>query len=506
MALYHEVPQFTPKDIVDRMQVLQNRKGLFGGYSNKMLWEETKRFVGEPYSGWPKPEDEYRMDMQIKQLREMLNRRDIFEEFSHSVCMGQYAAGMGGSNIFSVYLNIILAYELLIRVRRERTYSGITDRVMTAMALAERWMLGVAVVMPEGRTDTVQLHSLVHEQQVESLIRFAEVIDWPHIPEMRDFVEDAYVNIRRGGDIPLPLWSWIYGLVLPGHNFIFIIMFALQLATPSLKASMKLHICTDAGLVLEDRSYWRACTVLGGVLGGLKDIKSCCGWIGPCPVPQGVKPGWIRVKARSVAFRKPETEYVMEETDEGDETDTSRLRTPLSNGKSGAWIRSVGNPERWRTVNGVIKATERCELQAIRLQEVPPDPDSSHNEGQLCSEEYRVTLNFSIDGEFVAYRLYSNPCFITAPHCIDGPHSIHLKDLPHLENVVNVSDLKTQKHHDERVLIINATCEGGELVARAWCAENEQHAVIRRSSGACFTCSVKMASEQGLGVYCLIWA
>jgi hypothetical protein len=72
--------------------------------------------------------------------------------------------------------------------------------------------------------------------------------------------------------------------------------------------------------------------------------------------------------------------------------------------------------------------------------------------------------------------------------------------------VVNAADLKSKKHNDIGVFIINATCEGGELVARAWCSEKEQKAIIRRAPRPRLTCAVKMASENGLGVNCLIWA
>jgi hypothetical protein len=128
------------------------------------------------------------------------------------------------------------------------------------------------------------------------------------------------------------------------------------------------------------------------------------------------------VKARLVAFREPDRQYEMEDTHTDDGIVTSRQRTPLTSKLLGAWIKSVGDPTNWRTVDGLTKAVEECKFLALRLQ------------------------------------------------------------------------------------IINATCEGGELVARAWCSENEQKAVIMHASGPCLLCAVKMVSENGLGVNCLIWA
>jgi len=46
---------------------------------------------------------------------------------------------------------------------------------------------------------TPEPHSLVHEQQVEGLLHFAERITLPYINETRDYAEDAYSTIRGGG-------------------------------------------------------------------------------------------------------------------------------------------------------------------------------------------------------------------------------------------------------------------------------------------------------------------
>ncbi|KAL2147147.1 hypothetical protein VTI28DRAFT_577 [Corynascus sepedonium] len=46
---------------------------------------------------------------------------------------------------------------------------------------------------------TPEPHSLVHEQQVEGLLRFAERITLPYINETRYYAEDAYSTIRGGG-------------------------------------------------------------------------------------------------------------------------------------------------------------------------------------------------------------------------------------------------------------------------------------------------------------------
>lgn len=62
----------------------------------------------------------------------------------------------------------------------------------------------------------------------------------------------------------------------------------------------------------------------------------------------------------------------------------------------------------------------------------------------------------------------------------------------------------------EKLLIINALCDGDEVVARAWCAENGKRAVVRRNlSGfeCCFTCAFNRAvGNTGLNCDVLIWS
>jgi hypothetical protein len=491
--------------MIDRIRVLQLRGGLLFSPNDKRCWEETKKFVGTR-NGWVDPKYEYELSNQTMELLGVINRSDTFDFYATNVSMGCYANGQAKHNIWAFLYSMMIAYEALIRLEIDKKIRLITPRAMISMTLAEIWMESVIVTLPDEKGDTIRFRSLVHERQTEGLIRFAEAIDWPHISVMREFVEDAYVKICGGGKINMALWSWIYGLALPGNNFIYLIMSSLVTATPSLMESIGPNIYAKNGLVLSDRSYWRAQNAVGKVLAGVKGTKMACGWIGPCPVPDGIEPRWIQIKTRPVEFRKPDRQYEVEEIECGHGNITYRHKTALSSKRSGAWIKAAGDPEHWRVVDGITRATEECQFKSLRLQEIPSDIALSGNEPAAAQlKEYRATVDISIAGELVTYTLYSNPCFITAPHCIDGPHSIHVKDLPRLENTVNVGDLKSKKHNDTGVLIINATCEGGELVARAWCAENEQHAVIRRALGPCLICAVIMASEDGLGVNCLIW-
>ena len=99
---------------------------------------------------------------------------------------------------------------------------------------------------------TSELHSHVHEQQVEGLLPFAEKMNWPYINEVRDYAEDVYANLRGGEIIDINLHDWLYGIVLPGKWFAFKLMTALILCTPTIKEiGPALHY--DDGLALPKR-------------------------------------------------------------------------------------------------------------------------------------------------------------------------------------------------------------------------------------------------------------
>jgi len=153
-----------------------------------------------------------------------------------------------------------------------------------------------------------EIHSHVHERQVEGLLLFAERMKWPYVNELRDFAEDVYANLRGGAVINIHLHDWIFGIVLPGKWFSFKIMTALVLSTPSINQTGP-SFYYECGLSLANKSYWRIRTVLGRVLGCLPGVISLCGWIGPCPrimfesvsEKDSKKPRHIRVRTRRLA-------------------------------------------------------------------------------------------------------------------------------------------------------------------------------------------------------------
>src|SRR5208283_1636883 len=103
--------------------------------------------------------------------------------------------------------------------------------------------------------------------------------------------------------------------------------------------------------------------------------------------------------------------------------------------------------------------------------------------------EYQASITLEIDTVPVTYTLYTNPLFIAATPCRNGPHPVHRRELLGLNNVWDVQNLKNAQASHEELMIINATCDGGELVGRAWCSEMGRHAVVRRGNDTCFACA-----------------
>jgi hypothetical protein len=68
--------------------------------------------------------------------------------------------------------------------------------------------------------DTAQkvtkIESLVHKQQAEALLLFAERFKWPYINEARPKIDNLYNDIEADRGVPVHLFDWAHGLTFPG--------------------------------------------------------------------------------------------------------------------------------------------------------------------------------------------------------------------------------------------------------------------------------------------------
>lgn len=367
-----------------------------------------------------------------------------------------------------------------------------------------------------------ELHSHVHQQQVDGLLFFAERMKWSYINETRDYAEDAYAKLRSGDTVPTNLHDWLFGMMLPGKWMSFNIMTALIHCTPSISKEVGVANYYDCGLSVPKQSYWRVRTVLGRVLGCLPGLVSLCGWIGPCPpvefnppLPEK-KPRHVRLKARLVV-------PIVSSSDDSVIYVGTRVYNDVRiqpGEEMEDYLVQMKDPDSWVTPQPPIKEVSTVSIKGIYLKKMPLEVKVAANkeltEQQVANEtEYRASIVFNIDGNEhpVTYILYTNPVFVSLPACRttgeNGTHEVHLRELPRFrKNIWTVERLKDHTpddFEDDEVMVINATGKGAEVLARAWCAERGKNAIIRRTSGPCFVCAVRGASHAGVKVGVLIW-
>jgi hypothetical protein len=430
--------------------------------------------------------------------------------------LGTLAQGIG---LRDFLFQILLGAELLVRLRKEPvtvSYASlITDATSSLMVMSDLWMQNVIIQGPSATTTTSTTtttttlpnprYTIVAIQQqlkAEGLIRFGEALSWPYMDEARNYIENAYRDlISGGGVVGFDICDWLFGLILPGKIFRHRIMCCLVYASPSIR-SFNPAPFYDNGLVVKTKSYWPKRSALGRVLGGLKNPKSICGWIGPVPAPTGNFSGWILLNARSVDIPVPASTT---------QTSLQSLGFGQSNGTESpeALLQNLTDPNEWIRASPPHRPandSSRSVFKAIHLAEIPSttttlDPIIS------TSKEYRASLEFEVNSTLTRYTLFSNPLFVYAPPCV-GTHVMHRRQAQnYLSSVIQVADLKEAYPPSDSLVIIDALGQGEEVVARAWCAERARNAVIRRDGECCFACATAVTvGRTGLGFNVLIWS
>ena len=71
-------------------------------------------------------------------------------------------------------------------------------------------------------------------------------------------------------------------------------------------------------------------------------------------------------------------------------------------------------------------------------------------------------------------------------------------------SVVDAVELRSLVWDGHGLLLINALSDNAEALARAWCAEQGKHAVVRKGSDCCFACAACMTGRGGLSFNVLI--
>ncbi|RTE76806.1 hypothetical protein BHE90_008733 [Fusarium euwallaceae] len=256
-------------------------------------------------------------------------------------------------------------------------------------------------------------------------------------------------------------------------------------------------------------------SVLGRVLGAWSGVTALCGWVGPCPpvvvdhpmskkkssacMMVDAKPVDL-IKASSIASRDPDYHL-------------ARWR-PRSDEDLWAYSDDMTNDKKWVTLpHPPIQDLRPVAVKAIRLKQIHP-----HIPANERNVEYRASIDFSFVirklvplTKVVTYTLFTNPIFVSLPPCHGGKsggHEVHAREIQKDQTVViPVHQMKDfdGNNKDGRLIVINAACNGGEIMARAWCAEKGRNAVVRRGGGPCYACATRVASKGGFDFGVLIW-
>ena len=395
------LPPVTGPELVRRLQLVKRPLELEDVLQEA---EALKELIGQGSAALFDWENPY--NSQAGDLLRVVNREDLFEDFTLSDSIYLLAIGPppDGMGIRLFLLQVLLGYELYLRLKicdNAASFPGITQQVNATLVVAQRWVDNVSV---EIRDSHLKVYSNVHKEQVSGLISFCELVGWPYTDEVREFTSTAYANHLDGQRVDVHFLDFLFGLMLPGRWYAWKIMSAALYASPSLRRYGTTPYF-EAGLVLENVSYWRRRTPLAKALGGLKSTKGITGWVGPCPAIRTVTSavgdaevkyaeqewtGWIRIKARAAEFPNLNA-AVDERTDDEHELQDRGLRvregeTPRE------LLRDLADMTKWMLPPVPPKSKCAPKLKEVRLRLVPLEDSED-----VTSQQAETSLVFEVE-------------------------------------------------------------------------------------------------------------
>ncbi|OBT67345.1 hypothetical protein VE03_03015 [Pseudogymnoascus sp. 23342-1-I1] len=148
---------------------------------------------------------------------------------------------------------------------------------------------------------------------------------------------------------------------------------------------------------------------------------------------------------------------------------------------------------------------EVCVLRKLHMDIVPTEELNPDIDDSLTA--YCAKLDFFLPraNKTISLTLYTNSIFVAAPPC-NGTHKIDPEYAElYARTIYEVSELDALEIKINEITVINATGQGTQAVARAWCSEQGTNAVIlNRDKGCCFKCGLMVAGKEGADVDVLI--
>jgi hypothetical protein len=303
--------------------------------------------------------------------------------------------------------------------------------------------------------------------------------------------------------------TFLTGFILPGeaisHFLISTLLENDAAAITALGDSANLY----SGFIYKERSWWSKACVIGRVLACLRGATECMGWISlPC-VPSGFEDGWVDVKSTPVEHTgAPRIEDV-----DALAADSSLVASKdLVSLKPGDFTLPLDSE------NLPVWSTKFGGLQLDLLEE--------SNLVDSITPSFSATLHFSSSS--ISNELGGQPnialhhlvTFISAYPCTTPPieklqilkgsrrnetvlealpaHPLHISQI---YQIIPVASALTQSFSfpddlssENEVVVLDARGDNVlELLARAWCSLQGEHALISRVGTTCLACSIREA-------------
>ena len=383
---------------------------------------------------------------------------------------------------------ILTAQELSLRLERDKDtwHGGITINTICNLITADLWFKNIDTNL-ESTDIKYSIRPEIQQRQRDGMLFFAEKIKWPYLFEVHEAL-DAYCNDGTT-KLDLATWEWMAGLIHPGFSFAPNLLFGVVQASESVVGpprNIQLNMNeSNFGIVVPHVSYWRSRSVLGRVLAPLEGVEVVAGWVGPCPVPSSIQVPKgstlpLEIQTRPSSF--PVQDSLVDDA------------------------RSQEEGMTWELPQVPSAPCENYKLESIQLAANPVHPDQVRRDAPATIYQASLSFKLTSTGKFVNFALHTNPFFIATQSC-GGTHRIDSR-FRHLYcyDVLSIRDFEgASPTFPDRIRVINANCPGGEVVARAWCANRGVHAVVwSEGSGCCFKCALMIASNQGTGVGVLV--
>ncbi|KAL0260518.1 hypothetical protein SLS55_004207 [Diplodia seriata] len=353
--------------------------------------------------------------------------------------------------------------------------------------------------------------------------------------------------------------TYLTGLVLPGeaisHFLISTLLENDKSAVTALGESANLY----GGFIYADRGWWSKNCIVGRVLATMEGSKECMGWISVPYVPMGFRDSWIDIVNGTAPPPSPGKKTKARiDCGEKIELDSSYLAGKLDDEVTGEDLTlpkdSVEPPAKLVRFNSLQLLPEPvAEVQDPVLAADAEPPLSYAAQMAFDLLETSVTLSLTYDIQFITAWPCTPPSSATNKKLRrlnrnstggrSGPVSAHplhvahkyrvispvqlLAGSPHLTPASSTISLLDETAASGEVLVIDArpprnsadsgpalkppadstatpaSASGGAdaaLLARAWCADRGEHALVGRVGRTCLACCVREARALGVRI------